>query len=48
MRDTGSGTTVLRYYWYLGRYAIGHLKGGDMFVMQFRYLLYLDLFDVYK
>ena len=46
MMDTRSGTTVLRYYWYLGRYDTRHLKGGDMFVMHFRYLLYIDLFDV--
>ena len=46
MMDTRSGTTVLRYYWYLGRYDKRHLIGGDIFVMHFRYLLYIDHFEV--
>ena len=41
MMDARSGTMALRYYWYLGRYDTRHFGGGDMFVMHFRYLLYL-------
>ena len=35
IRDARSGTTGLRYCWYLGHYDTRHLRGGDMFVMHF-------------
>ena len=46
--DARSGTTVLRHYWYLRHYDIRHLREGDMLVMHYRYLVYLDLFYVYN